>query len=238
MSETDQQPLGHAQSRGAVTKFLAAAMSHLRGVPLGVLVALGLRVFCVEAYLVDGSSMEPGLLAGERVAVLKYAYGVFPPFADAALITWASPRAGDIVVVKSPADNVTIIKRVAGVGGDLVELRDDELYRNGQPMGRADGGRCVLGTGGSDRKCRVYENLIEGRKYTTSGAGRSPDTFPVRVPDGHVFLLGDHRDVSNDSRNPDVGPIEVSRIVGRAFATYWSPGDLGMRWTRMFQRLQ
>jgi signal peptidase I len=83
----------------------------------------------------------------------------------------------------------------------------------------------------------VFESEIEGRKTLISMAGPMSDMPPVYVPEKHVFVMGDHRDMSNDSRNPDLGAIPLSRIKGRGLAIYWSRGREGMRWSRLFSRL-
>ena len=98
---------------------------------------------------------------------------------------------------------------------------------------------CLSGSSGSlQQECRIYESKIADHVFRISTAHISPDPFPVHVPDGHIDVLGDHRDHSNDSRNPMVGAVPIDRIKGRALSIYWSSGPEGFRWNRMFRRIQ
>src|SRR5690606_12608590 len=92
--------------------------ANLRTIAGAVLLAFVLRTCLFEAFEIEGPSMEPTLLNGDRVVVSKFAYGLFLPLRDHAEITWGQPKVGDVVILKSPADGVDIIKRVIGVGGD------------------------------------------------------------------------------------------------------------------------
>jgi signal peptidase I len=209
---------------------------NLRTIGGAVLLALVIRTCLFEAFEIEGPSMEPSLLNGDRVVVAKFLYGLFLPLRDQADLNWGGPNLGDVVIIKSPADGVDIVKRVIGVEGDFVEMRNDRVYRNGAPMPRIDKGPCTTGTGAhSIPGCRWYESEIAGKKFMTSAARVSMfDPTPVRVPPGHIYVLGDHRDQSNDSRNPAVGAIPVTRVKGRALNIYWSSGEEGLRWHRMF----
>jgi signal peptidase I len=75
---------------------------------------------------------------------------------------------------------------------------------------------------------------VGGRDFITSSAGRGFEGKRLQVPAGHVYVLGDHRDMSNDSRNTAIGAVPIKRIKGRALAFYWSRGEDGLRWDRMF----
>ena len=85
--------------------------------------------------------------------------------------------------------------------------------------------------------CRVFETDIAGKTFQVSMAGPMSDLPALHVPDKQVFVVGDHRDMSNDSRNPDLGAIPVNRIKGRGLAVYWSRGREGIRWSRLFSKL-
>jgi signal peptidase I len=209
---------------------------NLRTIGGAVLLALVIRTCLFEAFEIEGPSMEPSLLNGDRVVVAKFLYGLFLPLRDEAELNWGGPNLGDVVIIKSPADGVDIVKRVIGVAGDFVEIRNDRVFRNGEAMPREDKGPCTTGTGASAYPpCRWYESEIAGKKFLTSASRVSPlDPMPVRVPEGHIYVLGDHRDQSNDSRNPAVGAIPVTRVKGRALTIYWSSGKEGLRWDRMF----
>jgi signal peptidase I len=211
---------------------------NLRTVGGAVLLALVIRTCLFEAFEIEGPSMEPTLLNGDRVVVAKFMFGLFLPFRDHADITWGAPNLGDVVIIKSPADGVDIVKRVIGVGGDFIEMHDDIVYRNGKPLPRDDKGRCLTGTGSANPRCHWYASHVGDEDFLTSSSRLSFDPLPVHVPEGHIYVLGDHRDSSNDSRNPAVGAIPINRVKGRALSIYWSSGEEGVRWSRMLHNVQ
>jgi signal peptidase I len=187
---------------------------HLRTILLAVLLALTIRTGIAQAYVVEGPSMMPTLIDGDRVLVVKYAYGLTLPFADEALFTWANPEPGDVVILTSPIDGTELVKRVVGVPGDTIQVSDDLVYRNGAALSTGVTGPCPQTETGDE--CQWYE---EGVGEHTWRAQRSPSSASyslpeaVAVPEGQVFVLGDHRDRSNDSRF--FGAVPVARIRGR-----------------------
>jgi signal peptidase I len=212
-------------------------IDNLKSLSIAVAVALCIRVLLFEAFEIEGPSMEPGLLYGDRVIVAKFLYGLFLPFREEAELNWDSPNAGDVIILASPAEDVVIIKRVIGVAGDDIEIRNETLYRNGKPLPLRQVGPCQTGYGQSDPMCRVFESEIAGKTFQVSMAGPMADQPALHVPDKHVYVVGDHRDMSNDSRNPDLGAIPINRIKGRGLAVYWSRGNEGVRWSRLFSAL-
>lgn len=187
--------------------------------------ALAIRVLAYEAFETDGPSMEPTLLNGDRFVVDKSAFGLSLPLVSDEADHWADPLPGDVVVLRSPADQVDIIKRVIGVPGDRIEIRDDVVYRNGGSIRRHIVGPCEEASSTEDpTDCEVVEEGIGARTWRTSHSLLSPpeSLAELVVPEGTVFVLGDHRDRSNDSRNPRLGCIPMSRIRGRAQIIYWS----------------
>jgi signal peptidase I len=158
------------------------------------------------------------------VVVAKFLYGLFLPFTNEALATWGMPSPGDVIIVKSPADEIDIVKRVIGVEGDTIEIRNDVIIRNGREIERRLVGPCESEEGAlpRDNDCEVFEERIGDASYLISRAVHNPRTTnpPIRVPTGHIYILGDHRDHSNDSRY--LGPVPVSRVKGRALRIYWS----------------
>ena len=191
---------------------------------LPVVGALAIRVFAFEAFEMDGPSMEPSVLAGDRFVVDKAVCGVFIPFADEALVSWAEPEVGDVFVIRSPFDRIDIVKRVVAVAGDTVEIRGDVVYLNGRALASGRARPCEA----AFDDCEVVDEAWGERRWTTTRSSLSiPDDLPeVRVPEGHVFVLGDHRDRSNDSRNPQVGMIALAQLKGRV------PSSTGRRVTR------
>lgn len=214
--------------------------SNVRTIAGAFLVAIFIRIVVFEAFEIEGPSMEPTFVNGDRVIVAKYPFGLFLPFTNEAVVSWGMPSAGDVVIVRSPADNVDIVKRVIGVPGDRIEIRDDVVYRNGEAIRTRELGPCREEESSEDPGiCVWYEERIDGRIHRTSTSVIEPaESLSEReVPPGHVFVLGDHRDRSNDSRNPAVGMIPVGRIKGRAVSIYWS-SDEEIRWDRFFTAVE
>ena len=177
-----------------------------------------LRGVALEAFKIPSASMLPSLQIGDYVLVNKLRYGVRLPFLDEWLVHFGPPKRGDVIVFatgKDPA--LDYVKRVIAVEGELVEIRNKQLLIDGVPRDVPTA-------------------------YFTDGShvqSKSPrDNFgPTRVPPGHVFVLGDNRDQSIDSRY--WGFVDVNDVEGKAFLVYWSAdGDDGwVRWERMGKRV-
>lgn len=160
-----------------------------------LLLALVIRAFVVQAFRIPSSSMEDTLLVGDFLLVDKFSYGAKIPFTATRLPGLRDPHRGDIIVFRAPHVNKDFIKRCVAVGGDEVELRNNVLYVNGAPA------------------AEPYVKL-EGR------VPRVADFPPRRVPDGKLFMLGDNRNNSQDSRF--WGYLDMDRVKGKAFLLYWS----------------
>lgn len=211
---------------------------NLKTIGGAVLLALVIRTCLFEAFEIEGPSMEPTLLNGDRVVVAKFMYGLFLPLRNEADLNWGGPGLGDVVIIKSPMDGVDIVKRVIGVAGDTIEVRDNIVYRNGDKLPNVDQGPCTTGIGAQQARCRVYASRVGDKDFEISAARDAMDPLPTHVPEGHIYVLGDHRDSSNDSRNPAVGAIPVTRVKGKALSIYWSSGEEGLRSDRMFKGVQ
>lgn len=202
-----------------------------------IALAIFIRVVLFEAFMIDGPSMEPTLLNGDRVVVAKYPFGLFLPGMHEAVINWGTPNRGDVVIVNSPMDGVDIVKRVIGIPGDRIEIRDDEVFVNGESIRDRILGPC------SDAErmelfgdCELWEEALDEHSWRSSHDPLDyADMAEREVPPGHVFVLGDHRNRSNDSRR--IGMIPVTRLKGHALAIYWS-SDTEMRWDRMFSAIR
>lgn len=167
-------------------------------------------------YYVPSGSMEHTLEIGDRVAVDMRAYGVRLPFTDVQLIATGKPERGDIAVFDSPQDGTRLIKRVAAVAGDEVELVDGRLSVNGVAL---------EAIGATDTE--VFRNH---RATLNLSHGGGPDIHGLTVPDGQVLMLGDARGNSIDGRF--FGLVPVGELYGRAVAIYYRRGE-GFSWHRL-----
>ena len=168
---------------------------------------------------VPTGSMNPTIVEGDLVYVNKIAYDLRLPLTLHRLAKWADPKRGDIVVCFSPEDRTRLVKRVIGVPGDTIELRNNTLHLNGGPvpytpadsryaacLPRRWKGECLLATEDLDGAAHAVMSIpsIEARR----------SFGPVTVPPGTYFLMGDNRDLSKDSRF--FGFVDRKLIVGRA----------------------
>lgn len=170
------------------------------------LTLLVLRFVACEPYHIPSRSMENTLLVGDFLLVEKLSYGAKLPLgSQTRLAGWRGPQRGDIVVFRHPHEPRDYIKRCVALAGDVVELRAGQLWLNGS---------------------RVPEPY---RNPSDPGEGFGP----LRIPSGHVFVLGDHRAVSRDSRI--FGPLPLANLRGRAALVYysWDPQLQHVRWRRM-----
>jgi signal peptidase I len=207
------------------------------------LVILALVMFSVRSSLADwnvvpSGSMQPTILVGDRVLVNKLAYDLKVPFTTWHIAQWNNPQRGDIVVFFSPKDGTRLIKRVIGLPGDTVELKNDRLFINGQPVDYTTLEPQIPGQlSGTERTQGIFatEQLpMHAHAVMAINGVPAMRTFgPVQVPDGHYFMMGDNRDNSFDSRY--FGTVDRGQIVGRATSVvlsldkgnYWLP-----RWSR------
>jgi signal peptidase I len=178
------------------------------------------RVLYAEAFVTGGPSMEPTLLDGDRFAIDRTAVGLFFPWEAEARASWAVPEVGDVVVVRSPLDEVDIVKRVIGLPGDRIEIQGDEVFRNGVSLGRDPVEDCRFEEAFGEPVC-VEEHAGARAWRTLRDAADAASMDERTIPEGHVFVLGDHRNRSNDSRR--IGPIPLSRVIGVARYRYYSP---------------
>jgi signal peptidase I len=203
-----------------------------------VLIALFLRAFVVEAFKIPSGSMIPTLQVGDHIFVNKFIYGVRVPFTDFKIGTGVRrPRRGEVIVFIYPKDpDKDFIKRIVAVEGDVVEMRDGVLFVNEQPVSHAPiDGDCLYedydeqSDQWEERRCEAVEERVGPNVYTTIynrglvALGPSHSTRPFRVPERSVFVMGDNRDNSHDSRF--WGAVPESLIKGKAMVIWWSQGD-------------
>ncbi len=218
-------------------------VKEIRGWTITILAVLAFRTFLYEAVYIPSGSMIPTLEIGDYVIVEKWAYGARLPYTATAQATWRTPQRGEIVVLLAPPNNPRdddLIKRVVAVAGDTVEIRNGHLVVNGEPAERERvPGACKYRDkteGGEWREepCADHVEKLGGHTYHTYCTPNLPcgDVEPVKVPAGTVWLAGDHRDHSADSRV--FGSVPVGRIKGRAWMALVSWGPRGPRWGRLF----
>ncbi len=177
-------------------------------------IALITVTFIVQAFKIPSGSMLQTLQIGDYLLVNKFIYGLKNPFTDEYFIEGAKPSIGDIIVFRYPKDpSLDYIKRIVGLPGDVLEMRDRQLYRNGKAV----------------EESYIRHSLPDMYER---------DNFPqLTVPPGKYFVLGDNRDESADSRF--WGFVDHSAIRGKAWRIYWSwQGFDNIRWDRIGQAIE
>jgi signal peptidase I len=200
-----------------------------------VLVVAAAKTAIAEPFYVPSGSMEPTLQIGDELLASKFAYGYgtaslpsFIDLPDSGHIFAELPARGDVVVFRWPGDrSQTWVKRVIGLPGDRIALRHGQVWINGSPakLTRDGNGQVESEDGSRMRAARFIETLPGGYKHPIlklAAAGPFDDMPEVTVPPGHVFVMGDNRDDSADSRVPvgagGVGMLPVANLVGRVDA--------------------
>ncbi len=241
--------LGHVR-KGTVREYVEAIV-------FAVLVAVVIRTFVIEAFKIPSPSMYPTLSVGDNIFVNKFVYGPLLPFTGRRLFEGRAPQRGDVVVFIFPVDpSKDFIKRVVGVAGDRVWIREDgSVQVNGRPLDR-----CELGSWAGDdgegatvgeqpqRRAFMEWDAQHRMSYLTlysrdpsereSSSAEYCVREPCTVPPGHVFVMGDNRDNSYDSRF--WGFVPMRNIKGKALWIWWSnvPGSgCGMRYERFGQNI-
>jgi len=191
MEEIIEEPEAQVEpepSSGAhVLRWLLQALREVaETVVPAVVIALVINLFLAQATQVLGQSMEPNLHSTQRVVVEKITYRFVH-----------GPRRGDVVVIDAPDQSEMLIKRVVGLPGETIELRNGQVYIDGEPLTEP----WVVNPGGGSYG-------------------------PLTTPPLHVFVMGDNRGASNDSRN--FGPVAIEHIVGHAWFSYWPPQYVGL----------
>lgn len=183
---------------------------------VALILALVIRTFVVQAFKIPSESMVKTLLVGDHLLASKFSYGIKIPFTHTYIYKGEDPVKGDIIIFEYPNDpSVDYIKRIVGTPGDTIEVRNKQLFRNGEA---------------------VKESFIRFTEPDRIQPVR--DNFgPVTVPADKYFVMGDNRDNSMDSRF--WGFVDRSAIRAKAWRIYWSWGGLGdMRWDRMGKKVE
>jgi signal peptidase I len=206
---------------------------YAEAIVVAMLLAFAIRVFVVQAFKIPSGSMIPTLLIGDHILVSKLSYGVqwpadckvkmaFPPltcYASSTLVSFGQPQRGDVIVFRYPEDeDKDFIKRIVGLPGDKIEIRNKVVHVNGVPF-----------------EDQAFTQRVD--PGTIDGTINPRDNFgPVTVPEQAYFVMGDNRDQSLDSRF--WGFVSAEKIKGKAFRIYWSWSGQGdwkqwVRWERL-----
>ena len=196
-------------------KLKSKVYEYAEAIIIAIFIAIVVRTFIAQAYKIPSRSMLPTLLVGDHLLVNKFIYGVKVPFLRNTIIPVTNPQRGDIVVFIYPNDrSKDFIKRVIGVSGDKIEIKNKIIFINGKQYSDAYG---------------IYSDNIT---YPASMQPR--DNFgPVTVPKGSLFVMGDNRDESLDSRF--WGFVDLKDVEGKAFIIYFSLNyeEKNLRWQRL-----
>jgi len=185
---------------------------------VALLIFLVIRTFAFQAFRIPSSSMEETLFPGDFLFVNKFAYGAQVPFTQARLPGFTEPKPGDIIVFQFPENpDQDYIKRCVAVGGDTVEVRDKTVYVNGE---------------------KQNDSFTVHRDPVIQKYGPRDNMEKLVVPPGHLFMMGDNRDQSSDSRY--WGTVDTRLIRGKAWVTYfsWDMQRKLPRFSRMFRLIK
>jgi signal peptidase I len=188
---------------------------NVEAIIIAVILALFIRTFVIQAFKIPSGSMKETLKIGDHILVNKFIYGIKLPFIQTTLVPVTNPKRGDIVVFKFPEDpSKDFIKRVIGVAGDVIEIRNKKVYVN--------------------HKLLKHDPGIHTDSYIFPANVQPRDNFgPVVVPPHSLFVMGDNRDQSYDSRF--WGFVNLKAVLGKALIIYWSwdNNTFGVRWNRI-----
>lgn len=209
-----------SSENGARTKKKSGLRENIEAILVAIVLALFIRTFIIQAFKIPSGSMKQTLQIGDHILVNKFIYGIKIPFLMTTIIPIKNPERGDIVVFKFPEDpDKDFIKRVIGIAGDVVECRDKQVYVNHKRLNH-------------DYGIHADRNII-------SASVQPRDNFgPVVVPENSLFVMGDNRDHSYDSRF--WGFVDLKAVKGKALIVYWSwdKENFGVRWNRIGQILK
>lgn len=185
---------------------------------IAILLALFIRTFIVQAFKIPSGSMKPTLLIGDHLLVNKFIYGIKIPYLDRVVIPVKEPKTGDVIVFKWPKDeSKDFIKRVVGVEGDVIEIKENQLFINSEGITTEHAGEF----NDEDLYVEELEEYLGDVKHSILDREKGYEDFgPITVPENSVFVMGDNRDNSQDSRY--WGYVTLNKIKGKALIIYWS----------------
>ena len=198
-----------------ISKRKSTIREYAEAILIALMLALFIRTFVVQAFKIPSGSMKNTLLIGDHILVNKFIYGIKNPFNSNTWISVKQPKRKDIVVFKYPVNpSQDYIKRVIGLPGDRIEVRNKKVYVNNQPQ---------------DEKYAIFldNKIIPGNVQSRDNMG------PIIVPKDSLFVMGDNRDNSYDSRFWNF--VDLKAVKGKAFILYWSwdKENMAVRWNRI-----
>lgn len=174
---------------------------NIESVLIAIVLALIIRQFIISTYVIPTGSMLDTIQLGDQIIANKFIYGLRMPFNNATIIPISEPKRGDIVVFKPPHKDVDYIKRVVGIAGDTIVIKNKKLFVNGKEVKKG------------------YERFSDSRVFPSYLQPR--DNYgPFKVPENSLFMMGDNRDNSDDSRY--WGTVSLDNVKGKAMIIYWS----------------
>lgn len=216
---------------GSTGKTGSAAWENIKAILVTVAIFLAIRTFLIEAYRIPSGSMIPTLLVGDWLFVNKLAYGPHVPFTDVNLPGYDEPARGDVIVIVSPPQEdqpedptPTLVKRCVAIGGDTIAMRGGVFQLNGMPQRQGfAASQNPTGDGGFSHPLFGWQRKFElhGSRFGEPPASPTLDDWgPLVVPKGHLFMLGDNRYDSKDSRYWGFVPRE--NVRGRPVFVYYT----------------
>lgn len=230
------------------------SFENIKSLAILILIVFAIRWSIISPYKVPTSSMEPTIKVGDRLMANKLAFKFTFPFTRWVLAQWSSPKRGDVIVFRFPKDpSLDFVKRVVGVAGDEILIKDSILYINGTPQEK------VLTNSDEDRK--ILEDILDNKDskilYKEKIGDKNPwiiqnsslnqredqinwpvNGLPYKVEENSVFVMGDNRDNSSDSRS--WGEVPMSYVVGKAMFVIFSkykPEGASYEWTFRWNRI-
>ncbi|WP_338031083.1 signal peptidase I [Desulfonema limicola] len=193
----------------------SALRENIEAILVAIILAMFIRTFVIQAFKIPSGSMKETLQIGDHILVNKFIFGIKMPFTMKTLVSIKDPERGDIIVFKFPEDpDKDFIKRVIGVAGDVIEIKDKQVYVNNEPVN--------------------YKQAVFKDSRIIPGDVQPRDNFgPKTIPPDCLFVMGDNRDQSYDSRF--WGVVNLDAVKGKAFIIYWSwdKENFSVRWGRL-----